>query len=96
MAARLLVRLLGWLLTPVISLLGAFLGAWIGASVGETLASSTAAAWTMLGLGAALGIVAAWAWLRFLRHSPRLQRTLAVAPDGTPLAATEDEPAEQS
>jgi len=96
MAARFLVRLLGWLLTPVISLLGAFLGAWLGASIGESLASSTAAAWTMLGLGAVLGILAAWAWLRLLRRSPRLQRTLAVAPDGTPLAATEDEPADQS
>ncbi len=96
MAVRLLVRLLGWLLTPVISLLGAFLGAWLGASIGETLSSSTAAAWTMFGVGAAFGILAAWAWLRLLRHSPRLQRTLAVAPDGTPLAAAEDEPADQS
>jgi uncharacterized membrane protein YeaQ/YmgE (transglycosylase-associated protein family) len=96
MAAPLLVRLLGWLLTPVISLIGAFLGAWLGASLGESLASSTRAAWVMLGLGASLGIAAAWGWLRLLRRSPRLQRTLAVAPDGTPLAATEGEPADRS
>lgn len=95
MAARLLVRLLGWLLTPLVSLLGAFIGAWIGATIGESLASSTVAAWVMLGFGAACGIVAAWAWLRLLRRSPRLQRTLAVAPDGTPLAATEPDSADR-
>jgi hypothetical protein len=96
MAAPLLVRLLGWLLTPVISLIGAFLGAWIGASIGTSLASSTVAAWTVLILGALMGMAAAWAWLRLLRRSRRLQETLAVAPDGTPLAATEGEPAEKS
>ncbi len=96
MAAPLLVRLLGWLLTPLVSLLGAFGGAWAGASIGEGLASSTAAAWTMLALGAACGIGAAWIWLRLLRRSPRLQESLAVAPDGTPLAASEGESADQS
>ena len=96
MAASLVVRLLGWLLTPLISLIGAFLGAWIGASIGENLASSSLAAWVMLGLGAVVGIVAAWAWLRLLRRSPKLRETLAVAPDGTPLAATEADPADKS
>lgn len=96
MAAPLLVRLLGWLLTPVISLIGAFAGAWVGAALGESLASSTAAAWAMLGFGALCGVGAAWAWLRLLRRSPRLQETLAVGPDGTPLAATEGEPADRS
>jgi hypothetical protein len=50
----------------------------------------------MLGLGAVVGIVAAWAWLRLLRRSPKLRETLAVAPDGTPLAASEAEPADKS
>ena len=95
-AGRLAIRLLGWLLTPLVALLASFLGAWIGASVGERFASSTAAAWIMLGAGAVAGIIAAWGWLRLVRRSPKLQQTLAVAPDGTPLAAIEDEPAEKS
>lgn len=94
-ARRRLVRLLGWLLTPLVALAASFLGAWIGASVGEGLASSTTAAWVMLGVGAAAGIVAAWAWLRLVRRSPRLQQTLAVAPDGTPLATIEGESPER-
>jgi hypothetical protein len=49
----------------------------------------------MLGTGAAAGIVAAWGWLRLVRRSPRLQQTLAVAPDGTPLAAVEGGPPEK-
>jgi hypothetical protein len=96
MAASLVVRLLGWLLTPLISLIGAFVGAWIGASIGENLASSSLAAWVMLGFGAVVGIAAAWAWLRLLRRSPKLQQSLAVAPDGTPLAAAEAEPADKT
>jgi uncharacterized membrane protein YeaQ/YmgE (transglycosylase-associated protein family) len=96
MAARFLVRFLGWLLTPLISLIGAFAGAWIGATLGASLTSSTAAAWAMLAFGALCGVGAAWAWLRLLRRSPRLQETLAVGPDGTPLAATEGESADRS
>ncbi|MGQ0701787.1 MAG: hypothetical protein ACT4PM_01485 [Gemmatimonadales bacterium] len=91
MARRRLVRLLGWLLTPLVALLASFLGAWLGAGIGAELTSSTAAAWIMLGIGALAGIVAAWAWLRLVRRSPKLQHALEVAPDGTPLAAIEEE-----
>jgi len=40
--------------------------------------------------GGVFALLSAWAWLRFLRHHPKLQRRLEVAPDGTPLAAIED------
>lgn len=87
---RRLIRLLGWLLTPLVALTAAFIGAWIGASVGEGITNSSSAAWVMLGAGAVAGLVVAWAWLRLVRRSPKLQATLAVAPDGTPLAAIEE------
>ena len=91
---RWLVRLLGWLLTPLVACAAAFIGAWLGATLAGTFRSSTTGAWLVIAFGAGFGLVAAWAWLRYLRRHPRLQRTLAVAPDGTPLAATLDEPPE--
>ena len=90
--ARGLVRLVGWLLTPLVAWAASFAGAWLGATVAGGLKSSTTATWVVVAFGAAFGLVAAWAWLHYLRSSPRLQQTLAVAPDGTPLAAVADEP----
>jgi hypothetical protein len=94
--ARALVRLLGWLLTPLVALAASFAGAWLGASLAGSLKSSSTGAWVVIGFGAGFGLVAAWAWLHYLRRSPRLQQSLAVAPDGTPLAATSEKTPQDS
>jgi uncharacterized membrane protein YfcA len=86
------VRLVGWLLTPLIAWAASFLGAGIGAQVGARANRSTTTLEISLAFGAVFAIVAAWAWLRFLRRSPRLQEALAVTPEGTPEAAVEGEP----
>jgi hypothetical protein len=88
--ARGLVRFLGWLLTPLVALAASFLGAWIGATLAGGIKSTATGGWLVVGFGAGFGLIAAWAWLRYLRRSPRLQKSLAVAPDGTPLAAVSD------
>lgn len=94
--ARGLVRLVGWLLTPLVAWAASFAGAWLGASLAGRFKSSATATYVVIGFGAAFGIAAAWGWLHYLRRSPKLQETLAVAPDGTPLAAIEkDTPPEQ-
>src|SRR5437867_3495919 len=67
-------------------------GAWLGAAIGGWSGSSTAALGVTVALGGLSGLVAAWGWLRILRRSPRLRATLAVAPDGTPLVAIEENP----
>lgn len=93
--ARGLVRLGGWLLTPLVAWAASFAGAWLGARLAGSFKSSTTGAYLVIAFGAVFGLVSAWAWLRYLRRSPRLQKTLAVAPDGTPLAAaSEDTPPE--
>lgn len=89
-----MVRLVGWLLTPLVALGASFLGAWLGATLAGKFKSSTTGAWVVVGFGAGFGLLAAWAWLFYLRRHRRLQEALAVAPDGTPLAAMADEPAE--
>ena len=89
---RAVLRLVGWLLTPLVAWAASFAGAWLGAAVGGEFTRSTTALWVTFGFGAACGLGAAWAWLRLLRRSPRLRETLSVTPEGTPLVAIEDEP----
>lgn len=92
--SRGLVRVLGWLLTPLVAWAASFFGAWLGTGVAGSVTNSTTGAWVVLGFGAGFGVVAAWAWLHYLRRNPRLQKTLAVTPEGMPLAAVEEEPPE--
>ena len=94
--ARGLVRLGGWLLTPLVAWAASFVGAWLGATIAGSVKSSSTGAWVVVAFGTAFGIVAAWGWLHYLRRSPRLQQSLAVAPDGTPLAAIVEEPPRES
>lgn len=86
---RLLVRLAGWLLTPLVLTLAAALGATAMAVVAP-FASATLA----LGLVALAGLAGAgvglWLWLRLLRVSPELQEALAVTPEGVPLESEVD------
>lgn len=89
---RTLVRIAGWLLTPLVAWAASFVGAWIGAWISGG-AKSTMTTFTVTAVfGGVFALVSAWAWLRFLRLHPRLQHSLEVAPDGTPLAAIEGAP----
>lgn len=88
-AIRLLVRLAGWLLTPLVLALAAALGATAMAVVAPMVSTSLA-----LGLVALAGVAAAgvglWLWLGLLRVSPELQEVLAVTPEGVPLDSEVD------
>ena len=81
--------MVGWLLTPLVAWAASFVGAILGAAVTARIDRATTAFWITAGFGAITALGGAWAWLRLLRRSPKLQRTLAVAPDGTPLVAIE-------
>ncbi len=87
---RFLARLFGWLLTPVVAWAASFLGAGAVAWIGPSLSARNHLIATMLA-GGATAALALVLWLRLLRKSPRLQDTLQVAPDATPLVALEDE-----
>jgi hypothetical protein len=88
---RTLVRLAGWLLTPLVAWAASFLGAWFGALISGGASSSRTTLYLTVLFGALAALVSAWAWLRYLRLHPRLQRTLEVTEEGTPLAAIVDE-----
>ena len=84
------VRLVGWLLTPLVAWAASFLGSTLGALLAAGMGSARGGLWITAGLGGLFALTSAWGWLRFLKRSPKLQQTLAVAPDGTPLAALEE------
>ena len=71
-AARRIIRLIGWLLTPFAAWAVSFLGGWLGARLGSGIASpGWALVWLVAGagFGAFLG-AAAWIWgLRRAWHS---------------------------
>jgi hypothetical protein len=75
-ALRLVLRILGWLLTPLVALAAGFLGAVVGTIVAEWIDSPTIGLIVTVGLGGITGFTALIFWFRFLRHSPKLTHAL--------------------
>ncbi|MEP6591067.1 MAG: hypothetical protein ABJC19_07775 [Gemmatimonadota bacterium] len=89
-ATRIILRLAGWLLTPVVLTITAALGATIAAVVALRLAP-TAAVVTMLIGGLAGALLGLLGWERLLRGSPELRAVLAVTAEGVPEPAVVEE-----
>jgi hypothetical protein len=62
-----------------------------GASLAASLAPMTAI-WVTVLSGGLAALLALLLWLRLLRRSPRLRRTLEITQDGTPVVALETAP----
>ncbi|MBL8986630.1 MAG: hypothetical protein SFV24_01160 [Gemmatimonadales bacterium] len=87
---RFVARLFGWLLTPLVAWAASFLGATAVALVAPDRMGPRAQLIATVaggGIAAAVGLAL---WLRLLRRSPKLQETLQVAADATPLVVSED------
>lgn len=86
---RFLLRLLGWLLTPLVAWAASFSGAVLGAALAGQAARATTGVVLTIGMGFAFALLGTHGWLRLIRRSPELQEALHLAPDGTPIAATD-------
>jgi len=84
-ALRLLLRILGWLLTPLVAWAASFVGAIVGATVASWRSGAIGGLWLTIGMGLAFALVGTHAWLRLVRRSPALREALQLEPDGTPL-----------
>lgn len=90
----LLLRIVGWLLTPFMVWAASFLGAWVGAGMFRNLESPRDALYYTAASGLITGLVATFFWLRFLRKSPRLRHSLHVTREGLPVLEEALPPAE--
>lgn len=88
-ALRFLLRLIGWLLTPLVAWAASFCGAVLGAALAGQAARATTGIVLTVAMGFAFALLGTHGWLRMIRKSPELQHALSLAPDGTPVAATE-------
>lgn len=81
--ARLLFRIAGWLLTPLVLVVAAALGATIGLLIAPRFSPNTGLALTAASslICTILGLVF---WVKLLQHSPELRHTFAVTEAGLP------------
>jgi hypothetical protein len=81
---RLLFRVFGWLLTPLLAWAASFFGAVGGALIAMRMSDPVKGlAVTAVG-GALTGFAALIVWLHYLRQTPEAREVLAVTEDGTP------------
>lgn len=81
---RLLFRIFGWLLTPLLAWAASFFGAVAGALIAMRIADPVPGLIVTAICGGLAGFLAIIGWLRYLRRSPELREVLAVTEDGTP------------
>jgi hypothetical protein len=81
---KLLLRILGWLLTPFVAWAASFIGALIGAVIARRFASPTTGLIITAVCGAVAGLGTLAVAIHYLRHSPRLRHALHVTEDAIP------------
>lgn len=88
--AQLLLRLVGWIMTPLVVIAAAALGATVAALPAPRLGIRTGLIVAAIGglIGASLGF---WGWLQLLSRSPELRDVLHVTSEGVPTEAAASE-----
>jgi murein DD-endopeptidase len=81
---RLLFRVFGWLLTPLLAWAASFFGAVGGALAAMRMDDPVRGLIVTAAFGGLAGFLAIIGWLKYLRHSPEVREALAVTEDGTP------------
>ena len=84
---RFLLRLFGWLLTPFVAWAASFLGAMMTSELVRDRTPAVRELYYTVAGGAVCAAIALALWLKLLRRSKRLRRTLQVTEEGTPIAA---------
>jgi len=81
---RFVLRMLGWLLTPLVAWAASFLGAVLGASLASRVDGAVNGVVITVAIGLVFAILGTHAWLRLVRRSPEIRAALSLEPDGTP------------
>ncbi|MCU0622170.1 MAG: hypothetical protein MUC69_11785 [Gemmatimonadales bacterium] len=88
---RVLARIFGWLLTPLVALAASFLGATASAALFADDDNPRRALILSLAGAAMSAVVVSWLWLRVLRRSPQVRQALALDDEGLPTGALFEE-----
>lgn len=89
---RFLLRLLGWLLTPLVAWAASFLGAALGATLFGDMATATRGLAMTVAMGLAFALLGTHGWLLLVRRSPQLREALHLEADGAPAPTDPDPP----
>jgi uncharacterized membrane protein required for colicin V production len=85
-----LIRIVGWLLTPLVAWAASFYGAWLLLQAETQFQNPRTAVYAAFAVAFVLGVLLMLAWIQLLRRSPRLRHSLHVNREGMPVM---DEPA---
>jgi hypothetical protein len=80
-----LVRVVGWLLTPLVVWAASFCAAWLLLQAGPHFEEPRHALLAALGAALVAGIAVMLLWVQLLRRSPRLRHSLHVDREGLPV-----------
>ncbi|MGH7702183.1 MAG: hypothetical protein ACREMO_03770 [Gemmatimonadales bacterium] len=81
---RLLLRVGGWLLTPLVAWAASFCGAFLGTVVAGRLGQADPGLMVTVLAGIVSGFGVLLLWMRLLRRSPRLRHSLHLTREGIP------------
>ncbi len=80
-----LVRVVGWLLTPLVVWAASLWGAWTTLRVAVGFDNPRSALYTTFGVAVVTGTITLYLWMQLLRRSPRLRKSLHVNREGLPV-----------
>lgn len=83
--AALALRIVGWLLTPLVAWAASLLGAWLILLSSGKSATPRAVLWMSLAAALLAGVAALLLWRQLLRRFPRLRQSLHVSTAGLPV-----------
>jgi hypothetical protein len=81
---RLVLRVAGWLLTPLVAWAASHFGGGVGATIASGIPNPRLGLAMTILVAALSGLLGLQLWIRLLRRSPGLRHALHVAEDATP------------
>jgi hypothetical protein len=82
--AGILLRIVGWLLTPLVVWAASLWAAWVALRFSGGFDHPRTALYAALGIAVLAGTITLYLWMQLLRRSPRLRKSLHVTREGLP------------
>ncbi len=80
-----LLRIVGWLLMPLVAWAASIFGAWLLLALGGHFTNPRHAVYAAFASALVAGVAVLWLWMQLLRRSPRLRHSLHVDREGLPV-----------